>query len=396
MKQPSSLYLYFWAMFPLLFPFYVFPSGDPQPGDMVMAVLILIMVPALGGGVPRELRRPVIAGAWFVGYAAALTMVYLAMAVELSKVMLLSPVYYAYNLLAFGVAATLYSWFGHRFLRITLLSIAASITLQVAVALVLGNDPQGRDAVTFNNPNQLGHFALLCGTMVCLLATRVAIRAGWQALLLVGCLYLTALSLSKAAMFALAMLAVLVFVKRPLVALALALLLAVIYVRVEPADLIESVQTRIETPQTDETPATRGYDRLLKYPEYLVFGAAEGDYGRFESEVGMGEIHSSVGTLLFSYGVVGTSLFAGFIWAIYRRAGGRLMLYLLPLFFFGLTHQGLRFTLFWVALAITACVGDATRRARQVNRAAGAMPPRARGHPASQPVARSQARSPPD
>ena len=54
----------------------------------------------------------------------------------------------------------------------------------------------------------------------------------------------------------------------------------------------------------------RGYDRLVKYSQYLLFGAGEGDYSRFGYDI---EIHSTLGNILMSYGIIGLLLFVTMI-----------------------------------------------------------------------------------
>ena len=101
--------------------------------------------------------------------------------------------------------------------------------------------------------------------------------------------------------------------------------------------------------------AGRGYDRLVNHAEYLLLGAGEGSYNRFQSELPGSELHSSYGTLLFCYGLVGALLFS---LALLLVCGlqVRWMLYLSPVMLFGLFHHGLRFTLFWVLLAYVCCL----------------------------------------
>jgi lysylphosphatidylglycerol synthetase-like protein (DUF2156 family) len=107
--------------------------------------------------------------------------------------------------------------------------------------------------------------------------------------------------------------------------------------------------------QVDDSLDGRGYDRLWLYPEYLILGAGEGGYNRFSRSVLAGkEIHSTIGSLLFSYGLLGLCLFALFLWRVFRGARWRCFFYLLPILAYGMTHQGLRDTLFWVFLALVA------------------------------------------
>jgi hypothetical protein len=131
--------------------------------------------------------------------------------------------------------------------------------------------------------------------------------------------------------------------------------LAFVFLDVGPK-LAESVGTRLESvgKQEDDSLAGRGYDRIWNNPGYLLFGAAEGAYRRFDSVLS-GEIHSSPATLFFSYGFVGGGIFVVFLTYILRGSERRSWLLLMPTLMYGLTHNGLRFSLLWVTLAFFYC-----------------------------------------
>ncbi len=95
----------------------------------------------------------------------------------------------------------------------------------------------------------------------------------------------------------------------------------------------------------------RGYFRFLEYPRYLLFGAGQGLDTRFDSEFGY-EIHSTIGSVIFYYGFVGTFLFAVFIWKIVSNKHN--FIYFAPLFFYGLFTQGIRSPYFWITLSFLA------------------------------------------
>jgi predicted RND superfamily exporter protein len=110
----------------------------------------------------------------------------------------------------------------------------------------------------------------------------------------------------------------------------------------------------------DDSAAGRGYDRILHDFQYTILGAGEGEYWRHDS-VWKGEIHSTFGTLLFCYGVVGLALFIVFLFYVYRSNRVAFLLYLMPVFVYSVVHNGLRATPFWMLLALLA-----VRRKREV------------------------------
>ena len=104
----------------------------------------------------------------------------------------------------------------------------------------------------------------------------------------------------------------------------------------------------------------RGYGRLFAFPEYVLLGAGEGEFNRF----GIGhqlELHSAPATLIFSYGLPGVLLLGGWVFAIVRANSVQRLMLLAPAAIYLLTHQGLRFTMLWVVVALLAalpCPGD--------------------------------------
>ena len=114
-------------------------------------------------------------------------------------------------------------------------------------------------------------------------------------------------------------------------------------------ETIEAVSKRLGTigKQEDDTAEARGYLRLIEHPEYLFVGAGEGAHWRF----GRQELHSGIATLIFSYSIFGLGFFLLFLYTIFNRQPWYYTAMLVPIFLYGLTHQNVRFSYFWVFLA---------------------------------------------
>lgn len=52
----------------------------------------------------------------------------------------------------------------------------------------------------------------------------------------------------------------------------------------------------------------RGLDKLILYPQYVIFGAGEGGFARFPASVQINEIHCCLFSILFCYGIVPTGI----------------------------------------------------------------------------------------
>jgi len=176
-------------------------------------------------------------------------------------------------------------------------------------------------------------------------------------------LFLSLLSLSKAAMAGVAIIVLIYALRQPRIAVAVTIGMAVLLVALPAGNrLATNAVIRLSGvgTQNDDNAEGRGYDRIWLNPHYLAMGAGEGDYKRF-NVFGGKELHSVFGTLLFSYGIPGFTLAMLFIYLVLRGQGVHVWP-MLPVGIYGLTHQGLRFTLLWGVLAIAWCAWDYQRR----------------------------------
>jgi hypothetical protein len=97
----------------------------------------------------------------------------------------------------------------------------------------------------------------------------------------------------------------------------------------------------------------RGYIRFVEAPQYLLYGSGQGGDERFgEHEGHVFEIHSSLAAVVFYYGILGLVLFLAFIWKLFPVKIN--LLFLSPLFIYGLFTYGLRAPYFWIALGFLA------------------------------------------
>ncbi len=281
----------------------------------------------------------------------------------------LFPLYYVYNALIFLTALVLYRRYGELFLRVTVFAVTAMVFAQVLSSVVLGSGGT-RGSVFFNNPNQLGFYALLAATLIALTYRRLQLPLWTASAALVCCGYLALVSASRAAAGGIAVLLVLMLFSNPKILVAACLAGAAVVSGVGPvADAVEASQDRVLNFGTRSDASffqERGYDRIWRNQQYLLLGAGEGGMSRFDDTayVKSMEIHSSAGTILFSYGIVGSILFLVFLWRLIRGARARLAIMLLPPLLYTGAHQGLRFTMLWIALAVFAALKNDAERPR--------------------------------
>jgi hypothetical protein len=369
--RPPALYLYAWSVYPLLVPFYLMgktpvpgqqkvESGVPQIADYYLAVLASLVFLGLPFRALRSAAPIVGALLAFVGYATLVNVTWTMLLEDLS--LLKSALYYVYDAVLFLTFLTLYAHFGDRLLRVTVYAVAASVFLQLLLAPLAGGAIP-RQELFFNNENQLGYFCVLTATIFALGAARFRVRPGLQVAFYGAVGFLALISQCRGALLGLAALVVVSLLGRPVRLLVAVVGLAAVVLALKFApDFLGKSYERLAVGGTYDTLATRGYDRMVNHPEHLVLGAGEGAYERFHTELFSSEIHSSFGTLLFCYGVVGLGCFVAFLYFMCRH-DPRAALYLVPAFVYGFGHQGVRFAFFWAMLAFVCCIALRPRRA---------------------------------
>jgi hypothetical protein len=363
-----NVLLRMWSVYPVLVPFYLMgktpipgtekvEGGVPQIADYYLAGLMVLVF----GCLPFKLKRPaipvVVALACFVIYTLCVNLVWAVGLEDLS--LLKSSIFYTYDAMLLLTCLVLYAHFKDAFLLITLKSVGASVVLQALLSPLAPHSQYSRQALFFNNENQLGYFCLLAATVFVVGARQIAIRLPYQLVFYTSVAYLALLAQSRGALLGLVTLTVIALLGRPVRLLLVLGMGALLYVALTGSPpMLSKAEERYVVSGEYDTAATRGYDRIVNYPEHLLFGAGEGAYERFRSELYASEIHSSYGTVLFCYGIPGTVLFLLVLWAI-CRPDLRVAIYLIPAFVHSSGHHGLRFAFFWAMLAFLCCQATA-------------------------------------
>ncbi|HOO81184.1 MAG TPA: hypothetical protein PK513_01630 [Alphaproteobacteria bacterium] len=360
-ESVSFFFKIIWVAYLVLAPFYVLQSGYPQPADFV---LLLGLAPALGlAALKSEVRIPtaILLGIGFVVLTFTINIIHFVFTSDLK--FLLSSLYYVYNFGVFLFALQLFKLAPQTINHLTYWALAASICIET-VFILLDYGSSIRTQGTFNNPNQLGYWSLLSFALLIIIKRHERLTLMDAALILM--MFVTQLvSLSKAGIVSMAFCLLIVFFSRlmsdtsrlfliGIVSVGLAFMLITqndLLSKVADFKLIDTVYTRISTigAQGDDSLRGRGYDRILDNPHYVLLGAGEGANWRYNPQGK--ELHSGLATLLFSYGIVGFLLFFTFLFFVFRGRPWRYIFLLVPIMMYGLTHQNIRFTYFWVVIA---------------------------------------------
>lgn len=340
------------ALFVALLPIYIWPSGGFQPSTLFFSLVFVLNI--RHSHFKIKANKALLA---FIFYTILVNILMTIFAVDanskgLSWIMVSS--FYIYNALVFFIfRSSLRHIESKKLKRIGLLLISL-----VPLMFLFSDFSQGsRQTLSFNNPNQLGHFS------VCLMVGSAHFfrRATGlsKSLFLVSmilALMITYLSLSKAAIIVnFVIFAYILFSsnsKNFFKIIVVILLIMPFGLSLVKDGVFERFKSSADKQQGVSELEYRGYDRMYNHPEYMFFGAGEGAYDRFDTFIENHELHSTLGTLIFCYGLPGLSLFIRFIKKLVSGIDRSDLFMILMLFTFGLTHNGLRFTPFWICLAL--------------------------------------------
>ena len=349
------------ALYIILKMYYLFNEGNAQPADIMLAGLsVIIASPII---LLRFLRENTILMGMLI-WIAAVNTIWALITAKLSMTYFI--LFYLFNTM---IVVTIYSLRlrnAERFDKWMINAIRISIALQLVAVLL---DPGLRALGTFQNPNQLAYWGI--ATLSLFLVLRRNVPQIWDLPFLLMALYCVFASLSRAGLVSCLFLVMMwgwFALRTTFRRLAGGLLIVLIFTGayqagiidryIEQSEVAQKFEGRLETKTDTDLGEGRNYDRITNFYQYTVLGAGEGYYARFEPDGVIAiEIHSTFATMLFSYGIVGLSLFVAFLWSVIKPLPISLSLYLAPSLVYSITHQGLRFTFFWVLIGAMMAIG---------------------------------------
>src|SRR5699024_9035494 len=359
-KKDIMTYVIFILVFLFIIfqPIYLWSSGVPQVAD-ILGVLLIVLTSIKYKSIKKDL--PIYIILFFMFYTLTVNLFWgLILQEQLESI--LNSSWYIYNILIMLTFIVILKN-NPTILKLVSHGIIFIVIIELIVIIVFPGTGL-RATGTFNNPNQLGYFSILYLSLFFLIINQKKDKSFVFWIITIASLIISFYSLSKGsmlAMFILIIIQLFIMLKqkkhlKTFFSIMLIILLIMVTHQyfekiLDESELYLNVENRILDigKDTDDNPAGRGYDRILNHPEYLFLGAGEVSTKRFDSFDG--EIHSTFGNLLFSYGIIGLSLFLLLLFNIIKNNNIVNYYMLLPLFLYSLTHNGLRNPVFWIILA---------------------------------------------
>ena len=349
----SSLNLILLGFF--LAPFYFFKSGTPQLTDFAYALSLYPIffnneyLKSLLNIWPRYLL-------YFVMWVLFVSLFWSINIGNLSSVIF--SLYYLYNFL---VSSNFILQFSRNSKKsIPILKNLLLIGNIFILTAIISQFSLYRNIGTFNNPNQLALYGLCSVAVIQLLNNYEIPQTRKDLFIFISSIFFVIISLSIGAIIGLPFFIICGISKRKQTIfnlfLSLLLFISPIFILNFSSDIASRLTKRSIRFQTklERLYVYRGYDRINKFPQYLLFGASEGNFDRFGTNIYASfsyELHSAPGTVLFCYGIIGFLLFSLSIKKIISPFNLQTNLLLLPFLIYSLTHNSLRFTPLWIVFA---------------------------------------------
>lgn len=368
-KNILSLKDFFWMVGIFSFPFYIFGSGGIQISTVFLFIAALSEIHKTNF---RDqdfifVKNRVLPLLFFVIYAILITLAWLIIIRDTS--ILIFPLIYIFDFFILFALCLRFTK-DNNFVIFFASLMVFSVVLQFILSFLFSSNGY-RGTVFFNNPNQLGYFSLLTAAIITIFFKYKYINTIYYIVGMLCCIWLAQLSLSKSAMVSgiflllYALYGLLSNIKTQIIVIVLVVCF-IFFLGDNPLllDRFDIVHGRIEAIGSDDDDSAegRGYDRIWLQPEMLLLGASEGAVYRWNTILTGYEMHSTWGTILFSYGFFGLICWLYFLVKVGLDNKFVTLIPLLSIFAYGITHNGLRFVYFWFFMAILVFISASSRK----------------------------------
>lgn len=369
-NDDSILTLY--SLYFIITPFYLWSSGLPQIGDILLVITMILYLFQNKFELRYRSKTKFFLLLIFVLLCWIISVNLIWAFILQKETSFFRPImFYLYNFMVVLLTISLFTQHGKIFLNKIARTILISITIQIILFFISGNYTGQRATGTFNNPNQLGYYAIFVSGFLMFINNYIKIKTKYFIIGIIFSGVLVLASLSNAAIISWSILYIsYLFTKTKnkkqrktiLVITAILCIASVsIYMNttiIQDNLFFQAIENRlIQTKdKIDGSSSVRGYDRITDYPQYWIFGAGEGEYQRFTGHGG--ELHSTIGTIQASYGLVGSMIFFFIIISSTKSGFYKKNYIIFSILLYGLSHNGLRDSMFWILLSIMACSSE--------------------------------------
>ncbi len=375
----NNILLVLFCLYFILKPIYIFDSGLPQIADFILVTLYTIMFFSSKDYVVEKNERTIINKKFQIAFIFLIWvfLINILWAIQLSSVSILKPtIFYLFNILAMHITKELYYRNGKQIILKISKYVMYSCLIQFILSFTLPKSML-RSTVFFNNPNQLGLYALIVLTYIIILKDNY--KPIYFIIGIVCSCYLILISLSKAAIIgAIALMTIFLIklLKKNIykIIFAFCVITFVIlggfdyaYSKIQKVEVMNVAINRINLKNMSQENDSnlidgRGYGRIKEIGYKVIYGVGEGEFYRFQYLNGV-EVHSGFASIICYYGIIGFALLLLFIFKVIPFGESK-YLYMSGVFLYALTHQIWRNTLIWMLFIVMLVISKSNTRGK--------------------------------
>lgn len=341
---------YIWAIYLIVYPFYFFEEGNPQIADVFGVLLIFANLKSILTSInTNRFTKNLFL---FVIYAFIVNTIWMLILGD--SILIKSSVFYLYCYL---ITLVIFNKIKERsFLLITLKALSITLIVQ-AILWPLIKSQGVRTHMFFNNPNQLALWGICLLIIIYVLVRILKVKEIYSISLFILCSFFIIISASRAALLSCIVFWLFYIIKsrKHFMIFAFVTVIGIIFInynydfKINNFAALEYNADRFSKNELtgNRSFGGRGYGRIIENPQYLLFGAGEGEYERFNEDM---ELHSILANILFCYGLIGFVLYLGAFASFTKKMSTEVFVVLFIIAFFSIVHMTLRIPLFWITL----------------------------------------------
>lgn len=342
-------------------PIYLFPSGGFQPSHIILLMFSLMVIYKFGFLLNTHTLTLLLLTVWIFFSEAVRTLTSFGVHFNFDN-----AIFFSYNLL---IVSTIIFYVKNKGLLPIILGLFVAcffVSIFIIFSGVNFKEVEGgRSTGTFNNPNQLGFFSVCVLSFAYFFYAAKNINYLMAVMLFVFAIFLSIVSLSKAAMIANLIVIFVAIIPKLKIGRLFAFIsifiiaCAIYFVVFESNYLINDFlfYNRLLNmfDEDDSSFASRGYFVFLNGDVFALFMGLSSS--AIDASLGH-EVHSTFGSVANNYGLIGLAFIFLFFYywskVIYNAFGVQgFISIIMPSVLYGVTHNGTRFTIFWILVAAT-------------------------------------------
>lgn len=187
LNMVDKLILFFYSLYFILNPIYLWSSGLPQISDLsiIFSIIIYTFYRKFTFKITEEIKPILLVGLLFVVWIIFINLIWIFRLQTIDN-FLVSTFFYIYNYFLLFFVIALVNHYKNILFKVTYISVIISVIIQFLIYIISGGGDGSRQVGFLNNPNQLGYYSLLILAFLIFFSSKLDIKFYWFMLAMVS------------------------------------------------------------------------------------------------------------------------------------------------------------------------------------------------------------------